>query len=217
MTKRLKRPLVPLSEARRKMPKLNEAAVFVETLFGRPLLNNPAVDDRRRLLPRLSNDGRILSPGKNIRHMVHELVHSEDYYKTPLIGPGEISILDRIKGALKIKLQVYTEGRAIFASHLFRDKIRRFELNFVSLAVGLYGAVASGVDAMPSIPTIGWMIMLVNGITYWPFHNALCSITKKIGDPIEAFRLTTEKPPNFVGLIFPLKFYRRDIEKKISN
>lgn len=52
------------------------------------------------------------------------------------------------------------------------------------------------------------------GASYWVFHNSLCTLAKKVGDPVKAFRISGEKVPRTLkDILFPLRFYKEEIEK----
>lgn len=63
----------------------------------------------------------------------------------------------------------------------------------------------------PLIYAVGVYYSVI-GVLYWPFHDALCTLAKKVGDPVKAFRITTEKPPGVLGIVLPSVFYRKGIE-----
>ena len=61
---------------------------------------------------------------------------------------------------------------------------------------------------LPWIPTI-------IGAVDWSFHNSLCTLSKKLGSPAEAFRASEEKiPRKFKEVFFPSIFYDEEIGKK---
>ena len=203
----------PLSEARKTNPRLDEAALFVEGLFGRPLRNDPKTLHASLfpIMPFVSNGGGVFNPGLRNFDTVHELTHSEDlaYLKE---FKGLKKFLNVLNIYFNISKKIYLEGRAVFASHIFRDKIRRFELYFTSLLIGTYGAAANIFNQTMLLPKWIWVPFLFFGVIYWPFHNALCMLAKKLDDPVAAFRLSTEKPPSLFGIFFPSIFYRKEIE-----
>ncbi len=205
-----------LSEVRRNNSKLNNAALFVEGLFGRPLRNDPMILNSRMsyLLPYCSQRGDFLGPGYNESTNVHELVHSEDIHNE---NPAKTGIIGYLTLAFNLKRRMYLEGRAVFASHIYRQKIRRFNQEFIILTIGGYGMVASLTSYLPNLlsPMLSGYL-LFTGILYWSFHNSLCILTKKLGSPEKAFELTMEKPPTFFGLFFPSSFYREDIERGLQ-
>ncbi|MFH2106274.1 MAG: hypothetical protein ABII22_03365 [Candidatus Micrarchaeota archaeon] len=197
-----------LVEARKQRPRLEKAAQFVEGIYGRPLQSNPQVVNVP-LMPFVSAGGKVLSTGfmENImpRAVVHELTHSED-----IKGMAAKGWKERLKLRFDFKRRIYLEGRAVFAEHLYIGKPKRFDMHFTGMVVGAVGAVALGIAGTSiSIP----IALMTIGAAYWLFNNALCTIANKIGDPIKAFRITSERIPSWKGLIFPLQYYREEIAK----
>jgi len=70
----------------------------------------------------------------------------------------------------------------------------------------------------PAIRIGAGAVIALEGANYWIFHNSLCTLARKIGDPIKAFRITGEKiPGTFRELLFPSKFYKEEIEKALEE
>lgn len=206
-----------LSEVRKQNPKLAEAAVFVEGLFGRPILTDPRVICFPT--PLVSHNGGFISPGAKTSSMVHELTHLQDISNEPKPAGKMQFVINTIKIMFSLQRRMYLEGRAVFASQLSQDKIRRFETSFFVMATGAGFLAAIAFDILPKsldiispLMLVQGTMMLVQGAIYWPFHNALCTLAKKFGDPIKAFRLTELKPPSLLGTLFPTKYYWTEIE-----
>jgi len=217
-----------LSEVRKKDPEVSEAALFVEGLFGRPLRNDPEVLNIN-INPFTSHSGKHVNLPKKFKpkylfvfpfpagplwtrtsSSIHELVHSED------IGPPKSTsalgfILQNTKGAFDIVRRCILEGRAVFAQQIHNGKIERFNSHFKHLIVGA-SLMAVSVATDIQLLVIPAAFSLTLGILYWPFHNALCSLSKKVGDPVKAFKMTTDKPPSFAAILFPARYYKKEIE-----
>ncbi|MCX8198131.1 MAG: hypothetical protein N3F07_02975 [Candidatus Micrarchaeota archaeon] len=78
--------------------------------------------------------------------------------------------------------------------------------DFVTSAIE---TIALNLAPMIAIP------LLAAGTIYWTFHRGICNIAKQLGDPRAAFNITAKKvPKTFSDLLFPLKFYRQEIENE---
>jgi hypothetical protein len=225
----------PISKVRKKDPSIQKAALFVEDLYGRSLKNDPNVRrlpffpyvtqngkkinlpfpkylGMRHPLPiRLSDPLGLRKPYPSTTNAVHELIHSEDIANESNGGKG---LFGFIKGKLKrfdMMRRMVMEGRAVFGGLLYENKVKRFEAYFKVMAVGVTILVASAfVNIPPAIGTVAFIATVIGAI-YWPFHNALCTLAKKVGDPKKAFQITTEKPPNLLGIIHPTRYYKEEI------
>ena len=225
----------PLSEARKQNPRIEKAAVFVEGLYGRPLRNNPkiTIGPGRFIVSR-----NVLETNTTTFTTVHELIHAEDLSKNIPKEIKQEGFLKKFKRHLRsltgincipknitqIKRMLYLEGRAVFGEQMFlAGKTRPFlNLRFMCIAIGTAGVIASA--TVPMFPedrimtAVYSLSILANGLPYWPFYNSICTIAKKIGDPIKAFRITKEKQPKtFSEILFPLKFYKDEIADALKE
>lgn len=222
---------IPADQARQTNARFERSALLVEKLFDRPL----RPDARVAYLPAFvvgevgvaHPNGLVVVPPRHAKTIVHELTHVQD----PLLqeSPWAKSRSHRM---------AVLEGRAVFASTLLKGRPKRFEPHFwgaaISVAVvgfslafpDLFGAVHSkvseilnhaplGPSFMPSQDGVRFLSVASTFFCgmYWLFHNSLCALSKAMGDPYKAFRATTEKPPtSWSAILFPLKFYEKEIE-----
>ncbi len=219
-----------LSEVRKKNPDFNDAALFVEDLYGRPLQNDPIVGKIPSLFfvtlggsfMNIPSASKRFTPPPSIMRLlrsigflhsynsslVHEIVHSED-----VAAEKNKNWFIRILSRFNLKKRIVLEGRATFAQHMFQGRIKRFEGSFYVMLVGGLSTVAClfAEGATPFIPSLCFAI----GAVYWSFHNALCALNKKLDDSKKAFQLTTQKPPSLFGIICPTIFYKKEIQKQV--
>jgi hypothetical protein len=161
---------------------------------------------------------------------VHELVHVIDTSEGKYAGREPENMLESL----------HMEGRALFAEELYakqhRDKmpwpVRYITTNTsakITSAV-LFGsmAFAGGVAALAhyfNIPItpgdqrvltlldIGGAGFLITSLLNRSYYRDLVWLSKKLGDPVAAFRLSWEKPPEtWLQIMFPSRFYREEIE-----
>ena len=60
--------------------------------------------------------------------------------------------------------------------------------------------------------------MFFTGAAYWFFHNSICTLAEKVGDPIKAFRISGSKvPKRILDVVFPTRFYKEEIDKAIQE
>jgi hypothetical protein len=222
-----------LSDVRAKDPEFEKAALFVEKLFGRSLRNNPKIISAVPLLPFVTYSGRYLNfPKKSIGRvnrlykpilghcpfditssLSHEIIHSEDFN----CAEEKMNLFEKIKHRLNLRKRIVSEGRAVYAQHIFKEKIKRFETNFFFGLMGIATAITTSfiqIDPIAKMLLAGISALhIYAGCIYWPFHNSLVTLGKKLDDPIKAFKLTTEKPPGILGIIAPTRFYKKEIEE----
>jgi len=188
-------PLVSgkLSEVRARHASLEMASLFVEKLYGRNLRNDPGIGVAVlvfRMGGYVPRDNEIwLMTGCQLDSFVHELVHAED-------------LMGREK-ELGYRESTYFEGRAVFAERLFTENKK-----------------VTHPDVFPEIPWILCLFLLPFALAsglgenfrYGFFYKRICRIAKKVGDPIKAFQITTEKiPTTWKELLFSSKFYKEEI------
>jgi hypothetical protein len=147
--------------------------------------------------------------------MVHELVHSQDLYKADWKEMGTwAKIRHHYRIIANIPLRVWGEGRAEFARHLFdKGTPIRFDMHFKLLALGIAGMITGILTqiCMPQPPRmlgISICAACLGGL-YWPFNNVLCTLTEKVGDPVAAFRLSSDKIPKWHEILRPSRYCER--------
>jgi len=228
---------IPLNKLREQNMAVNQAALMVERIFGSPILGNPLILDKKPLTkPYFSGfvtyDNRYAYLSDSPFTMAHELVHVKDFELRP---PEQKNWRWTLLHPLRhMTYKIYTEGRAVFAENLLFQKLEpangkfcyemadkpfkhpkhqrwRMVGGFVMTGAGLVGLMAHSKDLMTT--AAAWLLYLwgawraASGICYYPFNESLCHLADKVGDPLRAFRLTTEKPSGLKGILRPIRFY----------
>lgn len=190
------RPFRPITfkEAREIDPEVEKAAKFVEGLFGTPIKSNRIILQRN---PAYLFTGAFMRPvlfkvgflGRTTYSKVHELIHIKDF---------EVLAEQRSFRAVfpTPSCFLYTEGRASFAAALYLEKNPepRAKIN-------------------KAVAFVRKLCFTPFRSSYARFFNSLVKIAREVGDPVKAFRITTEKYPGFKGIFRPLEFYKDEIEK----
>lgn len=207
--------------------------IFGAPIRGNPLILHKKPLTKFHLGGFVTYDNRYAYLSSSPFTMTHELVHVKDFESAPAgQGSWKWRTLHPVR---HLTYKIYTEGRAMFAEDLlfqslepqgenfgyrmatkpFKHPTRqkwRMVSGFLMASAGVAGwLIAHSKDLMTTMAT-GLLYMwgawrASNGIYYYPFRESLCRLADKVGDPLEAFRLTTEKPSGLKGILRPLQFY----------
>jgi hypothetical protein len=113
--------------------------------------------------------------------------------------PASHSILGRISEGL---LNVILDGRAVFTTMIANKRLETAPKTAFGTIVDVWKrSRLAGLDPIPTAATC----------FYYLAANALVKLAHRLNDPIQAFRIATEKPMGILGILFPEFHYRKEI------
>ena len=167
--------------------------------------------------------------------MMHEIIHSEDSVNSAIMellnngfSYGKPSF---VRSKNKFIYRLVAEGRANYGEALLSSKLKRTDVCFYSSivaasATALYAAdaVRYALNSNIALAVIygALSFLLAYGTLYsfrsWGFKNSIFQLAKKIGDPVKAFRITTDKiPQTLAQILFPSAFYAPEIKQALNE
>ena len=226
-----------MSDARKTNPTLGKAAIAVEGLFGWPLQNDPIVKIKKKGIYEGTFDLKYnyLRCEPEQCSMMHEIIHSEDS-----VNPAVMELLNKcfangkntfVSFKNNFIYDLIIEGRAYYGEQLLSSKLKRTDLHFYAFIIHASLAVLEASVAMKNAlhdnilfaAIYGALSLLFayfssNAFKRWGFKNSIFQLAKKVGDPVKAFRITTDKiPRTMVQIFFPSKFYKDEIAQALRQ
>jgi hypothetical protein len=231
---------ISLGRLRRKRPDINKAAKFAELVFSKKLDPDTKVFNNFRepqYANKHKNNMNLHLDFNEPTSFVHEFIHMlETTEFRNIIYLNRVNSRLYKEGRAKFIQELYRKLErdkydiADEASNTFEEReihIRIFDDNILEFANqfdpnrlpktprdrGAHPYLIPDEEA----PKITFLKNPLIWINYILFYKSLRKIAVEVGNCIKAFDITTQKPPNFIGKIFPLIYYGKEIEEQKKN